>query len=176
MKLNLNVRNLPPPVGGIEPPSVPPRTPAEIAAFKASLAQIVNTYPPELLTVENEENAPKFFSGSAAEYLRELRAAIHVARPLGIPVTNGGITSVPLALMTWNSLRHRKGQEAADEFAHRAFDQASGRGSWRKLLDDLLARPYRGIDNASLERSWNFAKKIVRGLRAPRHPGRAPTR
>ena len=169
-KLNLNLRNLPPQPGTTAPPSVPPRTPEELRTFRATVTSILGRYQPALLTVENEENAPKFFSGTPQEYIRELRATIHVARPLGIPVTNGGITSVPLALMTWQRLLHRKGREAADDYATRVFSQSQGRAGWQKILADLLVRPYQGVgDVPGLQESWDFAKQIVHSVRRKRH-------
>jgi hypothetical protein len=75
------------------------------------------TKAPCLVAVENEEVGSPFVSGSASDYLAELGAAIDVAHPLGIPVTNGGIVSGVTALLTWQDLSQHSGKPAADDLA-----------------------------------------------------------
>ena len=83
-----------------------------------------------------------------SQYLKELRSAIEVAHRHDTKVTNGGITSLPLALITWQRLRNHTSQAAADDFARRTFGQSDGRPGWAGILDDLLAKPYAGLRNA----------------------------
>ncbi|HQR04776.1 MAG: hypothetical protein JSR19_06270 [Proteobacteria bacterium] len=71
--------------------AAPPVT--DLKAYGAELGQLLDQVRPDILAVENEEVAPNFFSGTADEYLAELRTAIEVAHERGIKVANGGITS-----------------------------------------------------------------------------------
>ncbi len=70
---------------------------------------------PQLMVIENEENNLRFHSGSAADYLNQLKAAATVAHANGIAVTNGGITyPAMLYLVYLDYLERGKKQEASD--------------------------------------------------------------
>lgn len=158
-------------------PSTPPVTDSEFETFDRNVRQIIAAYRPALLTVENEEEAPKFFSGRMSQYLKELRSAIEVAHRHDTKVTNGGITSLPLALITWQRLRNHTSQAAADDFARRTFGQSDGRPGWAGILDDLLAKPYAGLRNASAQEGWDRAKFLIDAYKKPegkRKPDRTP--
>jgi hypothetical protein len=86
--------------GGSQP-TVPPITEAEMANYREVLADHLDRLHPELLMVENEELADKFFAGTPEQYLGELQSAAQVAHARGIPLTNGGITTRPLQLLVW---------------------------------------------------------------------------
>ena len=111
--------------------------------------------------VENEELDANFFGGSALQYLRELNAAVDVAHAHGVRVTDGGITTVALSLLTWGDLHDRGLDAQADDFATRAFarpDQA-----W--LRADLLRKPFTGLGRAAVQAKWDQGKVLVQGLK-----------
>lgn len=89
--------------------TVPPRTKEELATFQRNFGALLDSYSTLLVAVENEELVDKFFTGTADEYLTELRAAADVANQHGVPITNGGIDRRPIALATWNHLRLTRG-------------------------------------------------------------------
>ena len=131
----LTIRNDPHLGDAGKPTVIPPHTPEDLATFKTNLKASLQANAPCLVAVENEEVGSPFVSGSASDYLAELKATIDVAHPLGIPVTNGGIVSGVSALLTWQDLSQHSGKPAADDFARRAFVKATQ----QKLLSNLLA-------------------------------------
>lgn len=131
----LTIRNDPHLGESGKPTVFPPHTPEDLATFRANLKASLQANPPCLVAVENEEVGSPFVSGSASDYVAELKAAIAVAHPLGIPVTNGGIVSTVSALLTWQDLSQHTGKPAADDFARRAFV----RPTQQKLLSNVLA-------------------------------------
>ncbi|MGI8754857.1 MAG: hypothetical protein ACR2MB_03155 [Acidimicrobiales bacterium] len=106
-----------------------------MATFKSNLKASLKANPPCLVAVENEEVGSPFVSGTASDYIGELKASSEVAHPMGLPVTNGGIVSGVSALLTWQDLFERSGKPAADDFARRAFVKPTQ----QKLLSNLLA-------------------------------------
>lgn len=131
----LTVRDDPTPDPEGHPTVYPPNTPEKLARFRTDLEATLRADPPCLVAVENEEVGSPFVSGTPADYLGELSAAIEVGHRLGIPVTNGGIVSGVTALLTWHDLFATAGKAAADDFAGRAFPE-----QWqKKLRASLLA-------------------------------------
>ncbi len=131
----LTIRNDPQPSATGKPTVFPPHTPGTLATFKSNLKASLKANPPCLVAVENEEVGSPFVSGSASDYVAELKATIDVAHPMGIPVTNGGIVSTVAALLTWQDLIRNTDKATADDFARRAFVKSTQ----RKLLSNVLA-------------------------------------
>jgi len=92
-----------------------------LATYRAGVAKELDLYHPVLAVIENEEVAPKFFSGTPKQYLAMLAEAVKVAHARKIPVTNGGIVSVGIALATWYDLWSHGRRAVADEYARRTF-------------------------------------------------------
>lgn len=137
-------------------PGHPPVTPEEFATFRQRLGSVLDTLRPlSVLEVENEENASNFWAGTMQEYLEELDAAIEVAHARGVKVTNGGITSDPVALMTWQDYMDRGMEAQAMDYARRAFaDQP-----W--IIRDLSKRPFTGLSRAGAQAAWDKAKELI---------------
>jgi len=95
--------------------------PGDLAAYQRTLSQVLDTYRPALLAVENEENSALFYTGTPQEYARELEAACQVAHQKGIPCTNGGLVSTLVALLVWEHYRQNGQEPKAQDFAARAF-------------------------------------------------------
>ena len=146
-------------------PAHPPVTPEELAAYRQRLGGLLDRLQrPVLLQVENEEIEPRFFSGTMAEYLGELDAAVAVAQARGIRVTNGGITGRPLALLTWQHYRDRGLEAEADDFARRTFTRPQDAG----VQQDLLRKPFTGLRRQPLQAAWDRAGELVAAFRSSR--------
>lgn len=112
LRLILTVRNSGP------GPTVPP---SDLAAFQHSLSQVLTTYRPALLVVENEENSALFYIGAPEQYAAELQAACEVAHQRSIPCTNGGLVSALVALLVYDHYLESGQAGKAHDFAARAF-------------------------------------------------------
>ena len=62
---------------------------------------------PKIAVIENEESNKKYYNGTPADYINQLKAAISVMHSHGIPVTNGGITSTGLKYLVWQDYEPR---------------------------------------------------------------------
>jgi hypothetical protein len=76
---------------------------------------------PALVAVENEETNTTYFQinsqADADKYINLLKSAIAVCAPRNIKVTNGGITSYILTMLTWDWLKTKYGVAMADNWA-----------------------------------------------------------
>lgn len=131
----LTIRNDPQPGPKGKPTVYPAHTTEDLATFKTNLKTALKSGKQCLVAVENEEVGSPFVSGTASDYIAELKATLDVAHPMGIPVTNGGIVSGVSALLTWQDLFVHTSKAAADDYATRAF----ARSSQAQLRKTLLA-------------------------------------
>lgn len=160
-RLVLNVNNQP---GGASTPAVPP---TDLAAYRTALDRTLVRYHPALLVVENEELAPKFYSGTPRQYLAQLAAAVSVAHKRHRLVTNGGIVDGAVILLTWRDLWVRGHHAEADAFIRNVQD---GRPLARRIRNDIpdSQHPHRAIlahhviPRVLLAR----ARELIRGFRA----------
>ncbi|MGC4192642.1 MAG: hypothetical protein QM589_15985 [Thermomicrobiales bacterium] len=138
-------------------PSVPV---TDLAPYRRQLQQVFDAFPTgvPVVAIENEPEAPKFFSGTADQYLAELQAATTVAHANGIKVTNGGLTGIPAAFLTWLDLWNSGDHAAADAFVQEM--NGVGRPGGNQLLAQLptSADPTRPIPSSS---QIDFAKQTV---------------
>ena len=124
--LVLTIRN-----GGHDsPPHRPSTPPTDYDAFGKTLGNILDSWTPSYLVVENEENVGSFYSGNdsgrwdqttAAAYGHELDIACAVAHSRGIACANGGLSSEAAAAVTWLDLIESGKADRACDFARRAF-------------------------------------------------------
>jgi hypothetical protein len=122
-KLVLTVRNGPNAFaqiqsGGRFPPSHPP---TDMGAYQDAIGKIIDMYRPALLVIENEENVPDHWSGTADQYGEMLKAACDVARQKKTKCTNGGTLSESVTYLVYESYVQQGETEKADSFANRAF-------------------------------------------------------
>ncbi len=139
--------------------SPPLTTDSQIADYERQLGATLDATRPTLLAVENEENYTGFYTGTAAQYLRQLNAAATVAHARRIPVTNGGITSTMVALATWKDLHDRGLDAEASDFASRAFPD----DAW--IRRDLAVRPFQGLSRPTAETSRQMALDLIAAFR-----------
>lgn len=142
-----------------------PSSPGELDAFRAAFDQTLDQVTPALAVVENEETVDEFVSGTADQYLAELRAAVPIAHAHGVPVTNGGIPFEVISLVVWNHLRTTQGTAVADRFLgtisdttsnHLAANFAQLRGTSSTDPD-----PYSQLSSDSLRGSWKDAERLL---------------
>ena len=148
----LNIRNA----------AIPAAAVKDMEAFKRSVGTIIDTDHPDLIVIENEENNPRFYVGTADEYVAELQAAIDVAHAKGMKVADGGITSIPAAFLTWKHLWDTGDRARADVFAQTAF--AYARGTGQRLLPTLptQAHPDRPVVlGKSLEKTVPMVQALI---------------
>ncbi len=74
---------------------------------------------PAIAIIENEESNKGYYSGSAIDYINQLKAAIAVMHSYGIPVTNGGITSVGLEYLVYQDYMNRGMTAEANDYKKR---------------------------------------------------------
>ncbi len=101
--------------------SMPMKFRTDITAYKNDLENTVASLNsmPAVAIIENEESNKNYFTGSASEYLSQLKAAIAVMHAHGIAVTNGGITSTGLKYLTWQDYMNRGMKAQADDYKMR---------------------------------------------------------
>ncbi len=113
-KIILNVAYLPQGGG-------PQSFPTNLEEYKRRLNEILSTYKPEVVVVENEEYNTTYHTGTAQQYINELKAAIEVAHSKGLKVTNGGLTARVMTMMVWKDYKDRALNTEADDFARRTM-------------------------------------------------------
>jgi hypothetical protein len=91
----------------------------DMAAYKTRLGAILDSVQPEVLSVENEQDANNFYDGTPAQYHAQLAAACEVAHQRGILCTDGGITSHRVVYMTYQHYLDDGEPEKAQSFARR---------------------------------------------------------
>ena len=102
--------------GGGGTPTVPP---TDWNAYKNRLSQVLNTYKPEVLVIENEENSNLFYTGSPQQYLDELKVGCEVAHSKNIKCTNGGLVSKLVVVLVSGS--YKPDANKADNYLRRAL-------------------------------------------------------
>lgn len=86
----------------------PSQAPQDMEAYKAQVRNMLAQFKPDLLVIENEETAPKFYAGTAGDYLKQLSAAAEVAHAMGVKITNGGLTTAQYNLIQYYQDHGRK--------------------------------------------------------------------
>ncbi len=115
-------------------PTTPPK---DLAAFRKTVGQILDSYRPALLVVEDEENtidtysdgtrpgewdSPRDGIDTADAYVRELEAACQTAHARKIACTDGGLSGDAVAAAQWVSFMRKDHAAHACSLARRAFD------------------------------------------------------
>jgi hypothetical protein len=101
--------------------ATPATVPPDLAAYRTDVRRALTASRPSLLVVENEENAPKYYSGTADQYAEQLRAACEESHALEIPCTDGGLQSPSVAVLTYQHYVDTGRTDAAASYARRTF-------------------------------------------------------
>jgi hypothetical protein len=99
----------------------PAPPPADLVDYQARLARELAAHPTPLVSIENEPTADRYYTGTPADYLAELAAAVPIAHVQGAKISDGGLVSAGVQLATWYDLWTRSGCAAADHYAAIAF-------------------------------------------------------
>jgi hypothetical protein len=99
----------------------PAHPPSDLADYQARLGRELDAHPTPLVSIENEPTADRYYTGTPAQYLQELSAAVPVAHARGVKISDGGLVSAGIQLATWNDLWTHSGCAAADHYAAIAF-------------------------------------------------------
>jgi hypothetical protein len=95
--------------------------PTDLDAYSKTFTSILDKYKPELVVVENEEDNPFYHSGTADDYINELKTAISICHAKGLKVTNGGLTVREITLLAFDDLYQNGKKQEAYDFARRVF-------------------------------------------------------
>jgi hypothetical protein len=120
--------------------TIPFRTDTE--QYQKDLNDVLNTFTvmPVVGVIENEESNRFYYSGTAMDYIKQLKAAIPVMHQRGIKVANGGITQPGLCYLVYHDFLAQGKTDSAVQFQLStgiAMDSPSvkGRGAF---IDTLL--------------------------------------
>jgi len=103
--LNVNYGNVQ--RGGPGEEKAPVPFPTDLNNYKQLLSNAIGSIrgkKPVAIAIENEEDNFQYHSGTAQDYLNELRTAIPIVHAAGIKVTNAGITAPGIAYLVYHDL------------------------------------------------------------------------
>jgi hypothetical protein len=95
----------------------PAAPPTDLADYRARFARELAAHPTPLVSIENEPTADRYYTGTPADYMAELAAAVPVAHAHGALISDGGLVSTGVQLATWYDLWTNSGCAAADHYA-----------------------------------------------------------
>ncbi len=146
LKLVLTVRNN----KGARTPSEPPR---DIEEYRNFVSEVLDRYKPFLLVVENEQNSGLFYTGSAEEYLEQLKIACEVAHSKGYKCTDGGLVGSLVILLTADSYEQEGNPSYAEEYLKKALDPKD----YSRLINSKNTQIYR--------KQIEFGRKVLAGYK-----------
>jgi hypothetical protein len=145
----------------------PAAPPTDLADYQALLARELAAHPTPLVSIENEPTADRYYTGTPADYLAELAAAVPVAHAHGAKISDGGLVSAGVQLATWNDLWTHSGCAAADHYAAIAFPASRIGG---EVISDVpsCADPNRRIlgSNPKAQQVMNDTNALIAGFRS----------
>lgn len=162
--------------------AMPMKFRTDITAYKKDLESTIsylNTMP-AVAIIENEESNKLYFSGTASDYIFQLKAAITVMHAHGIPVTNGGITSAGLKYLVYQDYLNRGMTTQANDYKKRmkiavnSPDTQERAGFIKILLDNYAAMNLDYVnfhwrssfpeDAQGLGETINYLKRVTRKI------------
>jgi hypothetical protein len=111
----------------------PTHPPADLQQYKRDLKQVLLTYKPVIVNIENEMNWDHYWTGTPEQYLAELQAGCEVAHSVGVLCADGGLVSGLIAGLVAEDLYNSGQQAQALDYAQRTLAR-SGR-QIRSLAD-----------------------------------------
>jgi hypothetical protein len=145
----------------------PAPPPGDLADYQARLARELAAHPTPLVSIENEPTADRYYTGTPADYLAELAAAVPVAHAHGAKISDGGLVSAGVQLATWNDLWTHSGCASADHYATIAFPTSRIGG---QVISDVPScadpnRPILGSNPKALQ-VMNDTNALIAGFRS----------
>jgi hypothetical protein len=119
---------------------------SDFATYKKTVGDMLDQYKPALAVVENEEDVPRYFSGTADQYAAELKAACEVAHQHKVKCANGGITYTGVTWLTYQHYVDAGETDKAQSFAQRGLDPSQqsrlnspqGQQLIREIVDHVM--------------------------------------
>jgi hypothetical protein len=146
--------------------------PTDLDAYGKTVSSILDKYKPELVVIENEEDNPFYHSGSADDYINELKTAITICHSKGLKVTNGGLTEREMMLLVFDDLMSNGKTQEAYDFANHAMPQQylSKLNNYKKLpvvqraltFGKAVIQAYKTLDLDYINFHW-YEPSIARG-------------
>ncbi|HVX25273.1 MAG TPA: hypothetical protein VHB70_02945 [Parafilimonas sp.] len=127
--------------------------PTDLDAYGKTVSSILDKYKPELVVIENEEDNPFYHSGSAEDYINELKTAITICHSKGLKVTNGGLTEREIMLLVYDDLMTSGKTQQAKDFADRAIPQ-----QYLNKLNNYQRLPV-------VQRALTFGKAVIQAYK-----------
>ena len=127
--------------------------PTDLEAYSKTFTSILDKYKPELVVVENEEDNPFYHSGTADDYINELKTAISICHSKGLKVTNGGLTEREMMLIVFDDLMSNGKTQEAYDFANRAMPQ-----QYLSKLNNYKKLPV-------VQRALTFGKAVIQAYK-----------
>lgn len=108
--------------------------PTDMVKYKKNLENVLNSYHPEVVVIENEPINESYYTGPIENYITELRTAVDVCKARGIKVADGGLHIGMVSILVYQDYVSRGMQKEADAFAAKALTSAylkaaQGKGS-----------------------------------------------
>lgn len=98
--------------------------PKDLGAYQKAVGQILESYRPALIAIENEENGGAYYYDAPEapkEYAKQLSVACEEAQKRNMRCTNGGITHDAAAILTWFQYVSAGQNAKACDYARRAL-------------------------------------------------------
>jgi len=125
--------------------------------YRQKLVQLLNTYKPEVLAIENEEANSSYYTGTAQEYINLLNIAIDECKKRNIKITNGGFTARMSKLLVWDYYISTGQITKASEYAKKVFPDT--------LLNTVGVAGYLSA-NAQVRTTFDKAKLLLNEYKA----------
>jgi hypothetical protein len=133
------------------PQTTPQPFASDLTAYAAVIDNILTTYSgsrkPELIVIENEETNEGYHSGTMAEYLAELAAAIPVVHSHGLEITNGGIHPRGVCYWVWRDFVDRGMTTEASDWMDATFNTPMRNAALTPGLNPTLDAYWTKIDD-----------------------------
>ncbi len=127
--------------------------PTDMDAYGKTVTSILDKYKPELVVIENEEDNSGYHSGSADDYINELKTAISICHAKGLKVTNGGLTVREIMLLVYDDFMSNGKTQEANDFARRALPP-----QYLVKLNNYKSMPV-------VQRALTFGKAVVQSYK-----------
>lgn len=117
-------------------------TRAERNNYRDSLETVLTMYHPIVLCVEREEGNADYYYGPVKLYKKELKKAKGVCKDFGVKLSNGGVTTRNICLLTYRWYQDKGDTAAASSFGKRCLPDQD--------VKDLISRKNKRLEDKLL--------------------------
>lgn len=120
----------------------PTSYPTDMVKYKSLLQKVLNDYKPEVAVIENEPINDSYYKGDIQDYINEVKTAVDVCHSYGVKVSDGGLHTGMVCILTYQDYVNRGMQKEADDFGKRALTSqylktAQGKGTSKDISTKL---------------------------------------